>query len=299
MFSTAEQTLKSSIKSLGNDFYIKYLQHAVFFRWASIVGESIARHVKPALIENKILHVHIDDATWRSEFQFQKASVLEKINAAAEFRLIDDIRINNRLSIPTPPPNSDEPEQLTPDEIIVRDLPNITLDDDEINAIERDTPTSYSETLRAVMLDTSFARARLNKCRLKHGWHECARCELLVAPNEILCDMCQRREVEQFRRTIAEVIKDVPWSTYAEIYSEMKNRMPHMIGWCRPETVSSIRSSLVQNLARTIDMRDQTQVKRLVMIYRQVTPDQLSADAIRKTMRRLRFDLPMHADDFL
>ena len=298
MFSSAEQTLKSSIKALGKDFYIKYLQHAVFFRWRELVGEKIADRIQPALIDQKILFVHIDSAAWRSELQFQKPSILQKINDAAECTLLDDIRINNRLSLPKPPPKSDEPEQLTPEEIVSRDLPNITLTDEEIADVERNSPTIQNEKLRAVMLDTSLARARLEKCRLKHGWHNCARCKLLVPPNDVLCDACQRKEVELFRRTIGEIIKDVPWSTYAEIHAEMENRMPHMIGWCRPETVSSVRSSLVQNLARTIDTRDQTQVKRLVMIYRQVPPDQLSAEAIKKTMRRLRFDLPGHADDF-
>lgn len=297
MFSTADQTLKSSLKALGKDFYIKYLQHAVFFQWSSLVGERIAEKIKPALIEHKILFVRVEDATWRTEFQFKKADILKKINDAAECNLLDDIRINNRLEIPAPP-KIDEPQFLTPDEIVAQDLPNITLTEEEIAEVERNSTPIQNEKLRAVMFDTSLARARLHKCRLKHGWHHCAKCELLVPPTEVLCDGCQRKELEQFRRTIGEIIQDVPWSTYAEIRNELQLRMPHMIGWCRPETVSSVRSSLVQNLARSIDTRDPSQVKRLVMIYRQVPPDQLSADAVRKTMRRLRFDLPGHADDF-
>lgn len=297
MFSTADQTLKSSLKALGKDFYIKYLQHAVFFQWSSLVGERIAEKIKPALIEHKILFVRVEDATWRTEFQFKKADILKKINDAAECNLLDDIRINNRLEIPAPP-KIDEPQFLTPDEIVAQDLPNITLTEEEIAEVERNAAPIENEKLRAVMFDTSLARARLHKCRLKHGWHHCAKCELLVPSTEVLCDGCQRKELEQFRRTIGEIIQDVPWSTYAEIRNELQLRMPHMIGWCRPETVSSVRSSLVQNLARSIDTRDPSQVKRLVMIYRQVPPDQLSADAVRKTMRRLRFDLPGHADDF-
>ena len=298
MFSTAEQTLKSSLKALGKDFYIKYLQHAVFFQWSKLVGDRIAEQVKPALIEHKILYVRVESAAWRTEFQFQKADLLKKINDAAECNLLDDIQINNRLEIPSPPPKSDEPQFLTPDEIVAQDLPNITLTEEEIAEVERNAMSSSNERLRALMLDTSLARARLHKCRLKHGWHYCAKCKLLVPPNEILCDSCQRKEIEQLRRTIGEIIRDVPWSTYAEVRNELQLRMPHMIDWCRPETVSSIRASLVQSLARSIDTRDPSQVKQLVMIYRQVPPDQLSADAVRKTMRRLRFDLPGHVDDY-
>lgn len=297
MFSSAEQTLKSSLKALGKDFYIKYLQHAVFFQWQALVGEKIAEQIKPALIEHKILYVRVDSATWRSEFQFKKPTVLQKINDAAECNLLDDIQINNRLEIPKPP-KSAEPQLQSPEEIVAQDLPNITLTEEEIAEVERNASPAQNEKLRALMLDTSMARARLQKCRRKHGWHKCARCELLVPPADVLCDGCQRKEVELLRKTIGEIIRDVPWSTYAEIRNEIQLRMPHMLGWCRPETVSSIRSSLVQNLARSIDTRDQSQVKRLVMIYRQVPPDQLSADAVRKTMRRLRFDLPGHVDDY-
>lgn len=297
MFSSAEQTLKSSLKALGKDFYIKYLQHAVFFQWQSLVGEKLAEQIKPALIDHKTLYVRIDSAAWRSEFQFKKPTVLQKINAAAECNLLDDIQINNRLEIPKPP-KIDETRLQSPDEIVAQDLPNITLTDEEIAEVERNATPSSNEKLRAVMLDTSLARARLQKCRIKHGWHKCARCELLVPPADVLCYGCQRKEVELLRRTIGEIIRDVPWLTYAEIRNELSLKMPHMLGWCRPETVSSIRSSLVQNLARSIDTRDQMQVKQLVMIYRQVPPDQLSADAVRKTMRRLRFDLPGHVDDY-
>ena len=296
MFSTAEQTLKSSLQALGNDFYIDYLRHALFFRWESIVGEKFAARISPLRLEHKTLFVAIDSAPWKMEFQFKKASLIKKINDDAECDLIDEIFLGQAFKKPEAP--KVEQTRLSPNEIIARDLPDITLTDEEIKHIEETSPHIEDEQLRAVMLETSKTRARLKKCRLKNGWHQCAKCELLVPPEEIFCSVCLTEENERFRRTIAQVIRDVPWLTYAEIYREMENRMPHMVGQCYPETVSSIRSSVVQLLARSLDMRDQKQIKRLVMIYRQLPPDQLNDDIIKRTLRRLRFDLPMNADAY-
>ncbi|MBR1580779.1 MAG: DUF721 domain-containing protein [Selenomonadaceae bacterium] len=299
MFSTAEQTLKSSLKALGKDFYINYLRHALFFNWRSIVGDGIADNIRPSRLERKTLFVAIDSAPWRTEFQFKKAGIVDKINDAAECKLIDEILIGQSFKAPAPPSNdTNEPERLTPDEIIANDLPNITLTDEELEEILNNSPSIEDDQLRTVMLETSKTRARLNKCRLKHGWHRCATCELLVPPEEILCDNCMLKELEQFRRAIADVIREVPWLTYAEIRREMENRMPHLVNQCYPETVLSIRSTVVQQLARSLDVRDQRQIKRLVMAYRQLPPDQLTDDVIKRTMRRLRFDLPTGGEDY-
>lgn len=294
MFATAEQTLKAGLKSLGKDFYLNYLRHALFFRWESIVGDKISARIRPLRLDHKTLFVAIDSASWKMEFQFQKAAVIKKINDDAECALIDEILLGQGSK--KPQPSTVEQPQLSADEIIARELPNVTLTDEEIKEIEENSPEILDEQLRSIMLETSKARARLKKCRLQNGWHKCAKCELLVPPEEVLCNNCQLKEKELFRRTVAEVIRDVPWSTYAEIYREMENRMPHMINQCYPETVSSIRSTVVQQLARTLNVKDQMQVKRLVMVYCQSPPDRLNDDLIKKTMKRLRFDLPFNSD---
>ena len=294
MFATAEQTLKASLKALGKDFYLNYLRHALFFRWESIVGEKISARIRPLRLNHKTLFVEIDSAAWKMEFQFKKAAVIKKINDDADCPLIDEILLGQ--GIKKPQPSTVEQKQLSADEIIARDLPNVTLTDDEIKEIEANSPEILDEQLRSIMLETSKARARLKKCRLKNGWHKCAQCELLVPPEGVFCDNCWLKETELFRRTIAEVIRDVPWSTYAEIYRELENRMPHMLNQYYPETVSSIRSTVVQQLARSLNVKDQRQIKRLVMIYRQLPPDQLTDDVIKNTMKRLRFDLPFNSD---
>ena len=296
MFSSAEQTLKSSLKALGKDFYLNYLRHALFFNWRSLVGDTVADHVRPAKLEYKTLFVAIDSAPWKMEFQFKKSAVIKAINDDAECKLIDEILIGRAFKALTPP--SHDPDPLTPDEIIARDLPNVSLTDEELDEILSNSPAIENERLRTIMLDTSKARARLRKCRLKHGWKRCATCERLVPPGEVFCDDCLLKELERFRQTVAEVIREVPWLTYAQLHREMENRMPHMIKQLYPETVSSIRATAVQQLARSIDLRDKRQLKRLVMIYRQLPPDALNDDVIKRTMRQLRFDLPLTVDDF-
>ena len=296
MFTTAEQTLKVALKSLGKEFYVGYLRHALFFRWQSTVGETIAKNVQPARIDYKTLFVYINNSSWKTEFQFQKSGIIKKLNEAAECRLIEEILLSRETRIAAPR-NRIEPLEPTPDEIIARELSNITLTDAELGEIEAGL-TVEDEQLRAMILKTAINRRRLKKCREKHGWHACAKCEMLVPPDEVLCNDCERKEREEFRRQLGQIIRDAPWLKFADVYSEMQSKMPHMIGQCYPETVAGVRSSLVQELARRTGVNNPNQVKRLVMLYRQLPPDQLSDEIIRKTMRRLRFDLPTQFDDF-
>ncbi len=298
MFTTAEAALKSSLKALGKDFYIQYLRHALFFRWQETVGETIAKNVLPSRIDRKTLFVYINSAPWKTEFQFRKAEIIKKLNAAAECQLIDEILLSREPRISAPKKQSVDSDELTPNEIIANDMPNIQLTDGELDEVRKQIPAEYDEKLQAMILQTSISRWRLRKCREKHGWHKCAKCELLVPPNESLCIDCERKELEEFRRQIGLIIREAPWLQFAEIYREMQAKMPHMIGRCLPETVAGIRSSLVQALAGSLKLSDRRQIKRLVMIYRQLPPDQLNDEIIRRTMRRLRFDLPLYADDF-
>ena len=296
MFTTAEETLKSALKALGKDFYVEYLRHALFFRWQSLVGETLAKKVQPTRIEHGTLFVCIESAAWRSEFQFRKADIIKKLNAAAECRLIDEIQLSREARIAAPISSSAESNAPTPVEIVANDLPNITLTDEETAVIKAGIPAIENEQLRETMLKTAINRRRLQKCREKHGWHACAKCGLTISPDEVLCDVCERAEREEFRRQIRQIIREVPWLSFAEVYREMEAKMPHMIGQCYPETVASERASLVQELTRS--RNNPNQLKRLVMVYRQLPPDQLSDEIIRKTMRRLRFDLPTQFDDF-
>lgn len=56
------------------------LLSTVFQRWEEVVGPAVARHCRPAAIEEDRLVVLASDATWASEVQWLASEVLARIN---------------------------------------------------------------------------------------------------------------------------------------------------------------------------------------------------------------------------
>ncbi len=56
------------------------LLSTVFQRWEEVVGPAVARHCRPAAIEEDRLVVLASDATWASEVQWLAGEVLARIN---------------------------------------------------------------------------------------------------------------------------------------------------------------------------------------------------------------------------
>ena len=50
-------------------------------RWAQAVGPQIAQHAKAFKVKDSTLWVRVDHPLWRSELQFRKKQILQKLNA--------------------------------------------------------------------------------------------------------------------------------------------------------------------------------------------------------------------------
>ena len=74
----------------GKEFYFERLQSD----WKHLVGETLARNLRPLSIENNILTAVVSSPGWLTEFQFQKKKLLEKINSYGKKNKINiyDIR---------------------------------------------------------------------------------------------------------------------------------------------------------------------------------------------------------------
>lgn len=82
--------LKVLIRDLG--FEQKINQTRVVELWPEIVGDAIAKVAKAERVTNGILYVKVHSMTWRTELLFQKAHILQKIDARVGKQVINDIR---------------------------------------------------------------------------------------------------------------------------------------------------------------------------------------------------------------
>ncbi len=291
-FSAIDEILKTTLKSMGQDFYTQYLRHLIFFKWNEIVGEANAKRVKPLRIEYKRLFVYVNDSSWKSNIFAYKSIFIQKINDFVGQDLIDDILFGSPNERPINEIDTSAASKLPKmkSDMLAKD---IILTDDEIEEAEKSCACIENEELRATLLKTAISRIKLEKFRKQNGWHTCQNCNTLAPPEERLCRDCKLKENETFEKTVMKILMDVPWVTYAEVKNEIANTMPQMLGECIPETVESIRGMLIQQICRSLDSKDEKKIKLLVMLFKGAKPEDMTEALIKKALYELRYDLPM------
>ena len=60
--------------------------------WDRAVGASVARNAQPAAFKKRLLIVHVSSSVWLQELFFQKAALIEQVNAAAGSDILEDIQ---------------------------------------------------------------------------------------------------------------------------------------------------------------------------------------------------------------
>jgi predicted nucleic acid-binding Zn ribbon protein len=67
----------------------------VFGRWADAVGESVADHVRPVRLDQRVLTVEVDEAAWATQVKFLSATIIRRLREVAA---VDIERIDVRLA---------------------------------------------------------------------------------------------------------------------------------------------------------------------------------------------------------
>lgn len=52
--------------------------------WNAVVGSTIAKHARPVAVENAKIIVEVDHPVWKSELQYRKSQIIEKLNRSVE-----------------------------------------------------------------------------------------------------------------------------------------------------------------------------------------------------------------------
>ena len=88
-FTSVQRILQGIAPGYG--FEIRLWEYRLKERWAGIVGMSIAAHTRPDRIKFRKLYVIVENSVWLQQLMFLKPTLLEKINAAMEQPLINDM----------------------------------------------------------------------------------------------------------------------------------------------------------------------------------------------------------------
>lgn len=55
----------------------------VFGRWAEVVGDDLARQVRPVKLDQRVLTVEVDDPAWATQVKFLLGTIIERLDSVA------------------------------------------------------------------------------------------------------------------------------------------------------------------------------------------------------------------------
>lgn len=69
----------------------------VFGRWAELVGEGVAAHVRPLKLDRGTLIVEVDDPAWATQMKFLESDVLHRLRETGDMSVQTlEIRVRRR-----------------------------------------------------------------------------------------------------------------------------------------------------------------------------------------------------------
>lgn len=69
---------------------------AVFGRWASLVGEQVAEHAKPARLRHGTLTVDVDDPVWATQLRWLEHDLVARLAEAVGAGVVERIDVRVR-----------------------------------------------------------------------------------------------------------------------------------------------------------------------------------------------------------
>ena len=96
MKKSNEILLKDAIEAFlkDNNLQTKLNETKLIGAWEEVTGKLVSRHTNQMYVKDRTLFVKVDSAALREELTYQRSKLVKKLNSAAGFEVIEDIKIN-------------------------------------------------------------------------------------------------------------------------------------------------------------------------------------------------------------
>lgn len=272
-FETFDNILPRYIRNIAGKK--KYSEQVVFFYWEKIIGDDVAKHVRPDYFSFRTLFLAADSPVWANQLMFMREEIKEKINSFVGENLIKEIRFNASVEAMK--------REIPQKETAVKRKRKTSLPESEDikKAVKACVNIKDNEIKKAAEKALSVSLA-LNRDRISDGWHKCKDCGCLCTPEDDYCEKCIRKNKRETEKKIRELLEARPWSSYGEIY----NYVP-----CTALQANSQRALMVQRFAGKLLYGDFESIdtKNFVMLVDCVPPEELTDERIKRVMKRYRW----------
>lgn len=255
-----------------------YKEKTILWNWPQIIGADIAQQSEAVSIEFGVLYLAVKNSVWCHHLSMMKAEVIAKVNAFVKEPLIRDVKFRNTIA--RKKQLLLEEEEAVEDSLF-RQLRTIALDRQEVAAAGTACDGIRDEKLRLRLRRLYEKHLKVQKIKKMAGWGRCEACGALCQKDARYCSCCLRQQRQQRCSQIRKMLREVPWSTYAEI-----NRyIP-----CTAEEYIDAKISLLHRISEQIGPDEETgmHAKVLTMLFTGVKYDALNEQMIQKTIDKFR-----------
>jgi predicted nucleic acid-binding Zn ribbon protein len=161
--------------------------HMAKARWAQIVGPQVDAVTEVQAVRGGILFVHVKNSVWAQELTMLREDIIRRLNLDLGGPVITSIQFNGsgfqKIEV-----QKQETSSPLPTEEEVR---SIALPPEKLLKITQSIQNITDDALRERMSGTLQRIAQTAEWKRSHQWHPCARCEALMPPERLLCNLCR------------------------------------------------------------------------------------------------------------
>lgn len=268
--------IPATIKSMN--IQKKYNTQSVIVHWKKIVGDDIAIHTHPVLIQSGILVIEVNNSVWCHHLSMMKENIIEKINSFIGEKLIVDIRFKVGYLKKGHNEESNE-DDIQPSKTYK--LSKVKLDDSDMQIIHDTVEYVHDKYLRQKILRVMRKDFALKKIQKQNNWHECVSCNVLCPPDQTFCSVCKLTKKQQVITSIIGVLKEIPWIRHYELNEHIS---------CTDQEFHQAKYTLVSSIGRAIQDGDTDKFN--IMIFIMLTTgakiEAINEAAINKTLDKFR-----------
>lgn len=255
-----------------------FREKQILWSWPEIMGKEIAEQSTAVSIEFGVLYLAIQNSVWCHHLSMMKREIMQKVNAFVGEPLVRDIKFrswNKALQ------RQREPEEETAEYALFDRLRAVSLTAGEKAEAEAFCQAVQDEKLRSRLFRLYAKHLALRRRKKEQGWQSCKACGAACRKESEYCSCCLRERRQAKLSEIRRMLREVPWSTYAEI-----NRyIP-----CTSREYIDAKVSLLHRMADQLQPEDEKslEAKILTMLFTGAKYDALSDALVQKTVEKFR-----------
>lgn len=271
-----EDILTTTIRNMG--LQKKYNAQSVIVHWKKIVGDDIANHTYPVLVQSGILLIAVNNSVWCHHLSMMKDNIISKINDFIGEKLILDIRFQAGNSKKNPNQENTNTEVEYP---IKYQLSKVKLNEADVQIIHETVAPVHDKYLKQKIMRIMRKDLAMKNIKKQNNWHECKNCLVLCPPEQIYCSVCKLNEKQNVIIKIISTLKDIPWIRHRELNEHIP---------CTDEEFHQAKYTLVSSIGRAIQDGDTDRFK--IMIFIMLTTgakiEAINEAVIHKTLDKFR-----------